>query len=577
MQFLLALVAAFLGAGAVFLTSFTRKIKAILFPILLVLFFCIAFWNTYVAMPSLAYPLYGAFGGLILAFWAGVTMLAVTTKKKLPYAAWLPILGFAAIVITAISGWEVFNSSRYAGLIGKVQDKTQKHWAQEIPPLDPTHIRLVPRELALSLARTALSQDGNTLGSQYPLSEEYCTLQKINSDYWYLIPLDFKGYTVWTNSDGVPGYVKVSAVDPYAKPMLVTGKKFKYTPEAFFGDNLQRRLYQKYYKKVLLDYSFEEDDNGHAYWVITACSPTIAYSGLVVDGIIIFNPETGEDRFVKQKDIENDSTLRWVDRVMPAEIVAEYINYWGNLKDGWWNSFWSHINLLKAETPTMNYADNGRCIFVTPITSSSNADQAMTGLMYTDSRSGKFTYYTTSGGATEEAIIQAVNSAVSYKNWHGSEQIIYESVYGKMTGLVPILGQNGNYQGLALVENENKRVAIGATPQEALVEYQKLLMNSGGQISVESVRNTLEFTGPIKRLGWEISNSGKQYYISVEGLKTSFMISSNLQSELALTREGDIVYIKYINSQQAAVPVMAFKNLTLGLQAAARVDTAAKK
>jgi len=40
-----------------------------------------------------------------------------------------------------------------------------------------------------------------------------------------LIPLDFKGWNVWTRTKEVPGYVKVNAVDPYAKPIQIIRKK----------------------------------------------------------------------------------------------------------------------------------------------------------------------------------------------------------------------------------------------------------------------------------------------------------------------------------------------------------------
>lgn len=460
------------------------------------------------------------------------------------------------------------NASKYASLIGEFDTKNQKHWSQEVQPLDPTHLRLVPDSVAIYLAKTALSEDGNTLGSQFPLSPEYTTLQKINDGYFYLIPLDFKNWKVWTKTDFVPGYVKVSATDPNAKPILVTNVKMKYTPNACFGDDLKRKLYRKYYNKVLRDFSFEEDDNGRVYWVITVCKPTISYWGSVVEGIIIFDPQTGDDKFISKEKVESDPAYVWVDRVMPADLILSYINYWGDLKNGWWNSFWTHLNILEGESPTMNYSSEGRCIFVVPITSSNYDDQTMAGLMYCDARTGEFTYYTTSGGATEEDIIAAVDAEVKFKQWHASNQIVYENVYGNLAAIVPVLGANGTYQSLAIVRTDNRKVAMGKTASEALVEFQKLIMSSGGQISTENVIDQVEYTGKIERIGWELSSTGKQYYLYFSGYHNSFMISASStdQSELALTEKGDMVYIKYVNSKQASVPVSDFKNLTLNIQ-----------
>lgn len=566
MFLLLALIVGTLGASIILFSDNDRSDKITAFIICDIFYTLIGWWILWGGLPSTAWPLFGWYFGLLIIWWIISALVASFMQDDFSHVSWFPIGALLIFLITAISGAKIFNAGKYSQLIGTIDEKTQKHWSQEIQPLDQTKIRLVPKELALSLAKTALSKDGATLGSQFPLSDTSITLQKINGDYWYLIPLDFKRWSVWTRTKEVPGYVKVNAVDPYAKPILVSNKKMRYMPNAFFSTNLKRRLYKEFHNKLLRDYSFEEDDSGNVFWVITVLKPTIVYSGLVVEGVIIYNPESGDYKYILKKEIEENSEYAWVDRVTPPEIAQKYVNYWGNLKDGWWNNFWTHINLLEAETPTMNYSSDSRCIFVMPVTSTNRSDQAMTGLMYCDSRTGKFTYYTTSGGATEEAISQAVNSQLSYKNWHASEQMVYENVYGELSALVPVLGANGNYQGLAIVETENKQVAFGVIPQEAIIEFQKILMNSGGQISTEAIKNTVEYSGKIIRIGWDISTSGKQYYLYFNDFKNSFLVSSESQPELALTKEGDNVLIKFISSNQMAVPTLAFRNLTLNLK-----------
>jgi len=566
--FLIALVLGVIGASIVFICKGAEtNAKVIAFVILVIAYTLFGWFIFWAGMISTAYPLFGWYSAVLIIWWIISALVAGMISDNWPHAAWFPIALFIIVTIIGMTGWTIFgNADSYASLIGKFDTKNQKHWSQTIQPLDPTHLRLVPDSVAIFLAKTALAEDGNTLGSQFPLSQKHITLQKINEDYFYLIPLDFKGWRVWTRTNGVPGYVKISATDPNAKPILITHRKMKYTPNACFGDNLERKLYSKYHNKVLKDFSFEEDDNGNIFWVITVCKPTISYWGLVVEGIILFNPETGDDEFISKEKVESDSKYQWIDRVMPHDIIQDYIDYWGSLKDGWWNAFWTHLNILEAESPTMNYSSDGRCIFVVPVTSNNNDDQAMTGLMYCDARTGAFTYYTTSGGATEEDVINAVNAEVKYKQWHASSQIIYENVYGHLAALVPVLGGNGTYQNLAIVRTDNRKVALGKTPQEALIEFQKLIMNVGGQISTENIKEALEYKGKVVRIGWEISSTGKQYYLYFSEFSHSFMVTSTVQSELALTKEGDLVYVKYINSDQASMPATYFKNLTLNIQ-----------
>jgi len=568
MFLIIALLIGAIGASIVFIgKEADLETKTWTFIVLTAIYTLIGWWGFYGWLLSTAWPLFGGYTAWLLLWWIISAVISGLINENITPAAIFPILLLLVIIFIVSANSEMFNASSYSNLIGKIQDKNQKHWSQDIQPLDPTHIRLVPKDLAISLAKTSLAKDGATLGSQFPLKEEFITLQKIKDDYFYLIPLDYKSYTVWTQAKYVPGYVKISATDPYAKPILISDKTMRYTPDAWYGDNLERRLYSKYYNKVLKDWSFEEDDNGNVYWVITVCKPTIGYSGLIVEGVILYDPQTDRDEFVAIADLEKNHRYAWIDRVIPSDLINAYIDYWGDLKDGWWNSFWTHFNLLESETPSMNYSADGRCVFVCPITSNNKNDHAMTGLMYVDARTGKFTYYTTSGGATEKAISGAVNSAIRYKLWHAdSSMIVYENVYGKLSSLVPIMGANGNYQGLAIVENENKRVAVGSTPQEALMEFQKVLMNGGGQITTDNSKDLMEYTGKISRLGWNTSSTGKEYYIYFSNFKNSFVVSSSIQSELPLTKEGDEVFIKYIDSKQATIPTLSFKNISLGLQ-----------
>ena len=99
------------------------------------------------------------------------------------------------------------------------------------------------------------------------------------------------------------------------------------------------------------------------------------------------------------------------------------------------------------------------------------------------------------------------------------EQIVYENIYGKLSALVPVLGSNGNYQGLAIIQTDNKRLAFGTSPQDALTEYQKIVMSAGGQITTENTKELNEFKGKVDRIGWDISTNGKQYYIYFKEFK----------------------------------------------------------
>jgi hypothetical protein len=536
----------------------------------------------YFGMPSIAYPLLGTFFILVFLGWITSATAAWTIYseggKGMP---WLPtiiaILGSIILIGSGIAGWKAWGGQAhtYAKLIGEMDNKTKIHWSQDQQPIDPAHIRLVTYDLAISLAATSLSDtSGHTLGSQYVLDEQHITLQKIKDDYFYLIPVDFANFWRWMQTDCVRDYVKVSATDIKAKPELVkTSQKIKYTFTACFGNNIERKLYKKYYNYVLEDFTFEEDDNGKVWWTVSATQPSIAWSAPIVKGVILFDPETGEDTFISKKDIDAGK-YAWIDRVMPKHIIGKYLDLWGEYKDGWTNSCWwgKKNNLMKAETPVMNYSVDGRCVYVTPV-ASINSDQTMVGLVYTDARTGKSVFYTTEGGQTESSIQGTVETSIkNYPNWYASEQIVYENIYGEMCALVPVLAkdQNGhaNFQELAIVSTKNKFFSVGKTPTEALQAFVKNLM-SGSQLSTES---TIDYA-VIRDVVWRIGTENNIRYIQFKNMKRVIALNTSNTVEIAMTKEGDSVEVKYINSNESALPSIEFRNITNPIELSKNQDS----
>lgn len=560
MIFLISLILGIVGALPILFAKESGKMSS--FVIAGACYVLFSWVCLYFGLPSLAYPLLGWVGFLLFILFAVSCIIASAIEDEFN----LPSFLIALISIVLILGGvfvnsAMFRASAYANLIGEISDKTEKHWTQDTQQIDPTNVRLVPPSYALSMARTVVKD-----GSQFQLSEENMTLQKINGknglEYVYLIPLDYSGFSVWANTDFVPNYVKVNATDAYAKPQLLNAK-LKYTPGACFGDNLERILYKKYPNKVFKDYSFESDDNYNLFFVVTVCHPTIGYNGLVVDGVIIVDPLTGEDGGI----ISKDKVPAWVDRVIPTELVINYINWWGEYKNGWLNSWYGKKGLKMAENSTVNYSFDNKCVFVIPVTSTNDNDHSMLSIMYVDTRTGKFTNYVLKdNGGTESAIIGAVDAKVSFKNMHASDQVVYENVYGVLTALVPVLGQKDNYEGLAIVETASKRVAFAETPSKALTLYQKILMERGGQIATNNSVELKKIKDVVYRLGWELSGTDKMYYLKFRKSPYTYQVNSDIASELCLTQEGDSIEVRYVDSKENVIPTNYFHNLTLNIK-----------
>lgn len=511
-------------------------------------------------------PLFGFGGFAVFICWC----MATIADWRIEYTGkptW--IIAFPVAQLVIFLGVCVFSSGAmrdddYSKLIGPVEERI---WTQDVQPKDPAKIRMGTAENALFVAQNTPGQLG-TIGSQFELEKTYVTLQSIKGELWYLIPFDFRGYSTWTATDGkVPAYVKVNAHDPNQKPVVVElpkGKELQYTPEACFEKNLQRHLRMHGYLMAgLTDYSFESDDEGNVWWIITTYELTIGNNGRRVTGILMVDPATGDI-----KAYPKDKVPGWVDRVIPQEFVKNNITYWGKYVHGWRNSWWGTKDLVKPEDPDIVYGTDGHQQWVTGVTSTSK-DTSLVGVMYTDSHTGKSVYYKAKGGATDAAVLKAVNAnnQVQYRKLHAASPQMY-NIYGVMTDVVILLNEQDAFQGAAFVDINNVQtgVAVGADQFEAMQAYQGLLSAGGHRIAVDKAANALSVSGVVSRIHHEPTTGGEMYYVLLRGIPHLFNGESRSMSALRVTEPGDKVTIEYLGSNQDVTPIRGFKNNSISLQ-----------
>jgi hypothetical protein len=518
------------------------------------LFGWLVFYN---GMPSLALPLWGGAGVLTLIYLIVTAVIAGMMQESFPGGGYVAIVGILIFVIRGCSGCALIKANDYANMIGKVDTR---EWTQDVQPKDPAHVRMVPDSLAMWLANKQLGEVPGAIGSQFSVDFDHMTLQLIKGELWYVAPLDFNGYAVWSSTHASPGFVMVHGEDPMRPVIVKTNHKLVYTDKAWFGSQMERHLWLAgYYTSALTDFSFEVDENGKPWWVVSKYEPTLAWSGEKILGVVLLDPETGATTEYPLGSIPN-----WIDRAVPPSFVENYVSWKGEYSLGWWNSFWDKKNITRPEKPLLNYGANGDPQWVTCVTSSNNKDQSMVGLYYTDARTGESVFYHSVGG-TEASVVTAVNNAVSYKKWHGTDPVLY-NIYGVMTAIVPLLGEHHTYQGVAFVRVDNLEVAHGENQFTAMREYQKLLSRNGQQITPENIREAENVVSEVLRIAQEVRGGETVYYLQVKKDSIIYTGSSELSAKLPLTRIGDPVVITYVHGEQTVVPMMKFDNLAIHVQ-----------
>ncbi|MFA5831630.1 MAG: hypothetical protein WC878_07440 [Candidatus Paceibacterota bacterium] len=563
---LLGLLCAFIGA---FPLLARKKISAFLWQFAIT--GILGIWMLWGETPSTVYPLFGFYGILVLFFLVVAAIIDGNTDEYgdgVSWTIWPPILLFAAFIVILISGSGMFRASDYANML-KVEEN--RVWTKDVQPKDPAHMRMSTKENALYQAQKSLGSAG-TIGSQFAIAQENVTLQLINGELWYVAPLDYKGFSVWTSSKGIPAYIKISAEDPTAQPIIVSlkdGKEMVYSPGAYWSSNLERHMRTNGYLNVgLSDWTFEVDESGNPWWVVTVYKPTIAWSGDKVLGVALVNPTNGDIAFVEMGKIPD-----WVDRAVPSRIVTDYLTWNGEYSGGWWNSFWANLNMTRPESPTLVYGADNQPQFVTGITSASSSDDSLVALVYTNSRTGNAVKYTIKGGATETAVINAVNSnqEVQYKHLHAAAPQLY-NVNGVPTSVVPLFNDVNAYQGVAMVDIANiQEIAVGSDQHEALRVYEKILNGDGSRAVAGNETKKQVVEGIVTRTGSEVTpTSGSIYYFQVENIPQLFTAGPGKYPSLVVTQKGDKVRVEVYKNDRDVVPILTFENLSLKLSKSAK-------
>jgi hypothetical protein len=300
----------------------------------------------YVGMPVIAYGFWGlpvalaALTGVwiffdmkvIPQFNGGVQTFIIKPNSKVPMVI-LVILALYSTVLPMVTSWPLLRTSDYRNLIGNIE--VGENLTTHMAPISMEKIRVVDQSLANLLGDKVLGAQP-ALGSQVRLGT--FNIQKVKNNLYWVAPLLHSGFFKWNkNSEGTNGYVMVNASNERDVKLVqeINGKKvrIKYQPEGFFNDFLERHLYMSgFYNLGLTDYSFEIDDDGVPYWVVTKFKKTIGFNGEEATGVIVVNTETGK---CDEYSIANAPV--WIDRIQPDYFIEKQLNDWGNFVKGYWN------------------------------------------------------------------------------------------------------------------------------------------------------------------------------------------------------------------------------------------------
>lgn len=422
-------------------------------------------------------------------------------------------------------------------------------FSDTVQPIALDQLPIVDQALARELADKKLGENPG-LGSQVTLGTP--VIQKVDNKLVWVVPLEHSGFFKWLkNMDGSAGYIVVAA-NSVNDVTLVTDHKIKYQANAYILDDLNRhvRLFGGGLFKGLTDYSFELDDDGVPYWVLTVYKNRWLFRLPEASGVLIVNATTGDSNYY-----DTNAVPEWVDRVQPESFIMQQIDNQGRYVHGIFN--FSNQDKFRPSYGNIIIYNDDRCYLFTGLTSV-GSDESAIGFILVDMVT-KESYRYQMSGATEVAAQRSAEGKVQQYGYFASFPMII-NLDGQPTYFMTLKDNAGLIKQYAFVSVANyTSVGTGETIDSALRDFHQVRGSSGGIVTGQTSDET---TGEVLRIASESVGDILTYKIILKSQPSRiFTVSYELSNELALTQPGDEVSVRFIDSENGICTATGFDNL----------------
>ena len=292
----------------------------------------------------------------------------------------IPLL---VIILGSLFSSTLFNATSYADVI----EVKEEVFATDMPEVDQvTNIALLDTVSAQRLGARELGVLSDVV-SQFVLSDVYTQIN-YQGRPMKVSDLGYAGFFKWLNNkdSGIPGYIMVDAVGNKAEYKKLS-KNMVYSESAYFGEYLERKLRFDYPTKIFDNISFEVDEAGNPFYIVSCSSPKVGIFGAMdISEVIIFNPIDGTSDLYDVSEVPT-----WVDVVYDGYLACEKYDWKGLYAGGYWNSIIGQKN-CKQTTDDFGYLMlNDDVWYFTGVTSVT-ADESNIGFILSCARTGEYKF-----------------------------------------------------------------------------------------------------------------------------------------------------------------------------------------
>ena len=479
---------------------------------------------------------------LLLGFTKSVglknTFKGIKSLKILIVVVAIPVV---VLILGGILSSTFLNAEKYSNII-TVEEAV---FEEDMPETGlVTNIALMDTDSATKIGDRTLGALSDVV-SQYQVGASYSqinyqgTPQKVAN-------LEYVDFFKWFNnrSQGIPGMVMVDPVNSSAQ-YIELKEPMKYVDSAYFDEDLHRKLRFSYPTKIFGNYSFEIDDEGNPYYIVSCMRPKVGIFGAMdVYEVVVFNPCDGSHELYSLENVPS-----WVDNVFTGALASQKYDWYGTLKNGYWNSIIGNKD-CKVTTDDFGYIVIEDDVWFFTGVISVSSDESNIGFIISNARTGEYKFYPVIG-AEEYSAMQAAQGEVQEKGYVASFPSLINAA-GEATYIMVLKDNAGLVKLYALVNVENYSiVATGTTQVEAKQKYMELLKNEG-IISDEQPEptvpdNTQEASVTVTDVRMATLNGETVVYIN--GDDGNLYKRSLAEDEaLMLVTAGDKINIKFVDT-----------------------------
>ncbi len=451
------------------------------------------------------------------------------------------------VVVVILGGFfssELFNARAYASIIN-IREAVFEEDMKEADEI--TNIALMDSASAELIGKNTMGTLGDNV-SQYEIGLTYTQInfknnpKKVNN-------LEYADFFRWINNrdKGIPGYVMVDPVDSKANSAeyIEFEKPLKYVDSAYFNDDLTRKLRFEYPTKIFDFVTFEIDDEGNPYYIVSCMKAKIGLFGAMdVNEVIIFDPSTGESELYAVED-----TPSWVDTVYSGDLAVEKYNWHGTLSGGFFNSIFAKVG-CKQTTDDYGYITIEDDVWYFTGVTSVTADESNIGFIISNARTGEYIYYPVAG-AEEYSAMNAAAGQVQNMGYTASFPSLV-NISGEATYIMVLKDKNGYVKQFAMVNVENVNiVAIGDTQNEVIANYRELLYKNGVIVTPEeppapevTTKTAVFFVDSIRDV--VLGGETVIYITATDGLIYKCNVSDN--ETVMLIKTADKIFVEYVDT-----------------------------